>query len=157
MRKTILTFILGMCWAFAAFATGSDTTLQPCSILNMSQSGSSNPGQLSFAASFTTGGGNAGFQVPAKLNGAPVTNNPIQWQFYNSGTNVVFIAAGPTSQSVATPTIPAAGTNTIGAGANTFPVGPGVGAIYSFAPGTYFNGISASGTNVVYFTACVGN
>lgn len=94
------------------------------------------------------------FQLPA------VASPPlpaVSVSIVNLGSNVVWVATGPTQASVASLTIPAAGSGTIGAVGNARPVNPGNNVVYTFGDGWWFNIQTSSGTSNVQIEAGTGN
>lgn len=73
------------------------------------------------------------------------------YRICNSGTAIVFLGVGRTTTEAA------ANASVLTSSANCLPILPGATEIFKFGLNSYFTGITASGTSVVYVTPGICN
>jgi hypothetical protein len=142
MRRFLLGALLGA-WSCLAAA---QTTLpfQPADVIT---------GQAAKVYRLTAGNSSTPFQLPA----IGIPTGRVQVTVVNEGSNGICVARGSTQSAVATLTIPALGTGTIGAAGNCSTINPGNALIWTVWDGPWFNIQALSGTSNVSIELGLGN
>jgi hypothetical protein len=93
-----------------------------------------------------TGATSAPTAIQAPSNAALQTSGNQQFRFVNSGLNTVFLGVGATAAAAASNAV------LITSSQNAVPLLSGSVEILSFPMNSYFTGLTASGTSVLYIT-----
>lgn len=142
MRRILLGAFVG---AWSCLATAQSVQpFQPADVIT---------GQSPKIYRLTASNSSTPFQLPA----IGIPSGRVQLTVVNEGANGICVARGATQAAVATLTIPALGTGTIGAAGNCSTINPGNALIWTVWDGPWLNIQSLSGTSNVSVELGLGN